>query len=361
MPDSYTHASIATQALLRGSQAVASLPCYLAGANGPDPFFYAQFWQKSPQPDLAALASRMHKERTGPFLGALLENAITPQQQSYTLGFLTHYATDCTLNPYISAMGDAGFFAGKAARAGFEASLDSALFYKNYRCHTVPLYASTPMLFTEDLGQVAALLHEALLVTYGLDIPTVVLSDAFHENAALRKRMISPRGGRRLWARLSAPARLGHLRAQPWLARFQPGQPLPHLPETWKNPYTGDEMHLTFDEVIVLAEETSAACVVSAMRYWLGEMDAEQLAGILGNNSYLTGLPQQEEENTPSPEEEPAALPQQEAPAPPESPGPAPTPEKAAGPKNAPEPELENPWDEEPETVVVPLPPPSKH
>ncbi len=328
MPDSYTHASIALQALLRGGQAVASLPCYFAGASGPDPFYYFQFWKKHPQPDLPALAGRLHKENTGLFLCALLEGAVTPEQQSYAMGFLTHYATDCTLNPYISAMGDAGFFTGRAARAAFEASVDSALFYKHYRSRAVPLYAATPMLLTDDLGQVAELLHGAIFTTYQLDIPVVNLCDAFHEYAAIRKKMLSPRGGRRFCAGLTAPARLGRKRALPWLARFQPGKPLPHLPEKWKNPYSGDEMHLTFDEVVVLAEETSAACVVAAMGYWLGELDEAQLAHILGDNSYHTGLP-----HPPPSQEEPP--PGQEEPQ-----GATPPGEDA---------------DEEPETVVVPL------
>ncbi len=305
MPDSYTHASIALQALLCAKQGVASLPCYLAGAGGPDPLAFYQFWRRKRHPDLAALADRIHREHTGKFLSALLENSITPQQQSYTMGFLTHYATDCTLNPYISAMGDAGFYQNKLGRIGFETALDSELFYRSYRSRTVPLYAATPMLLSDDLAQVAALLRESILATYGQDIPTVDLADAYHENVQMRKSMISPRGGRKAWLRLSAPLRVGHLRAAQLVARVQPGAPLPHLPENWKNPYLGEEMHLTFDEVLVLAEQTGAACILAAMRYWLGEIDEDKMARILGDNNYYTGRPASLPEDTPPEEEAP--------------------------------------------------------
>ncbi|MDL2253071.1 hypothetical protein LJC49_03250 [Ruminococcaceae bacterium OttesenSCG-928-I18] len=291
MPDSYTHVNIALQALLRGGQAVASLPCYIAGANGPDPFHMYQFWRRNRQPDLSALADRIHREQTGRFLAAMLDLAITPEQQSYTMGFLTHYTTDCTLYPYIAALGDAGFFKGKRERLQFEASIDSELFYGNYRTRTVPLYAATPMLLTDDLGQVTQLLHESLLATYGVDIPVVDLADAFHDNVSVRKAMISPRGVKKTWAKLVAPLRTGSKNAMPMLARFQPGKPLPPLPEKWKNPYSGEEMHLRFEEVILLAEQTAAAAVVAAMRYWLGEIDGAKLLSILGDNNYYTGQP----------------------------------------------------------------------
>ncbi len=300
MPDSFTYVHTAFHALLRAHQSVASLPCYYAGANGVDVFDFFQFSHRTKKPNLPALAERMQKEKTGHFLSQLLKLSLTPQQQSYTMGFLTHYTTNCTLNPYISAMGDAGFFKGKIGRFTFEAAIDSALFYQNYRTRSVPLYAATPMLLNEDLAQVSKLLHDAILATYNEDIDSVHFADAFHENVRVRKKMYSPHGVRRMISKLTFPCICGKKMAAETVARIQPGNALPSLPEKWKNPYSLQEEHHSFDEMMSSAQNEAALSIAKAMQYWIGEMEEEQLVLSFGNNNYHTGLPISE--NTPSKE-----------------------------------------------------------
>lgn len=291
MPECYTHVYLANQALMRSGNTVASIPAFIAGANGPDPLYMYYIWKKNRKPNLPALAYKMHHQDTGAFLLALLRGATTPVQQSYALGFVSHYVTDCTLNPYIDAMASKGFpFAVPNGRWLMGAALDSTLYYRDYRTLQVPLHAGTPVLITDDLAQVITLLRDAFAEVYGLDIPLLALADAYHHNSFIRKMLISKSHLKAPVLRLMQKGRAVRY-GGPFTARMQPAKKLPRLPQNWTNPHSGDEMKLLLDEVLALAEQTGAICLRAAVRYWLGELSEEKLAATLGNNDYTTGLP----------------------------------------------------------------------
>lgn len=301
MPESYTHVYIATQALMRSGNTVASLPAFIAGANGPDPLFHYHMWKRRRKPNLPALAARMHHEKTGAFLLALVRGATTPVQQSYVLGFITHYTTDCTLYPYIAAYsGQHEPYKGSTGRFSMAASIDSELYYTNYKTRQVPLHAGTPVLITEELAQVTKLLREAIEEVYGYEIPLLALADAFHDNMTIRRMMISKSSFNKLLCRAIQPSNASKY-GGPLTVRMQPAPPLRRLPKTWRNPYTGEESELTLSEVLAVAEQTGAVCVTAVMHSWLGSLDDDKLASILANNDYYTGLPCKEPEEHPAP------------------------------------------------------------
>lgn len=291
MPECYTHVHIATQALMRSGNTVASLPAFIAGANGPDPLFNFQLWKRRRKPNLPALAARMHHEKTGDFLLALIRGATTPAQQSYVLGFITHYTTDCTLYPYIAAMSAPSQpYKEHDGRYLLAASIDAELHYRHYKTRLVALNAGTPVLITDELAQVCHLLREAIDAVYGYDVSLLALADAFHDNRSIRRLLLSKTGAKRFLYRLAQPAKASKY-GGPLAARMQPAAPLRRLPQLWVNPYSGEEANLTFDEVLAVAEQTGAVCVTAAMHSWLGSLSDEKLAVILGSNDYYTGLP----------------------------------------------------------------------
>ncbi len=291
MPDSYTHVHIAFHALLRAHLSAASLPCYFAGANGSDVLCHFKPGKQTPSPNLPALSEQMQKEKTGLFLTRLIAQSLTTQQQSYTMGYLTHYAACCILNPYITALGDAGLFKGRAGRLSFEASLDSELFYQNHRRRIVPPYAATPILLNEDLAQVSKLLQDAVFFVYKQDIDAVHFADAFHDNMRMRKKMVSAHGLHKLWAKRLYTLLYGRKRSEDMVSRMQPGAALPLLPQQWKDPYTLQKKHMSLEEVLALSVDMAASVISAAMQYWLLEIDEAELATCLGNKSYHTGQP----------------------------------------------------------------------
>ncbi len=291
MPECYTNANIATQALMRSGFTVASYPALLAGANGPDPFFLYHYQKKRVHPNLRSLGARLQHEDTGLFLVTLLHNATTPVQQSYALGFITNYAASCTLNPYIAAMcAPGGPYEMNNGSFIMATALDSDIYFRDYKTRSVPVHAGTPVLITEELAQVTNLLRSTLLDVYGKDIQQVVLANMFHDNLRAHRLLTSRGGFHRLRLRVLSPRRPAKY-GGPLVLRAQPGQRLKRLPQSWKNPYTHEEMNLTLEEVLAIAEQTAAACVAAAMRYLRGEVTEAQLADIIGNNDYFTGTP----------------------------------------------------------------------
>lgn len=126
MPNIYAHFHCGQRALeLTGPEARAAAErypgAYRVGCQGPDPFFYACFfgpWNRH----LHRIANRLHTERTDALFAALLKEAgDDPLALSYTLGFLTHYALDCGVHPYVYHV------SCRRHHVGFEAGMDMAL------------------------------------------------------------------------------------------------------------------------------------------------------------------------------------------------------------------------------------------
>ena len=134
MPEGYTHIRTARAAARLANIEPADGAAFDCGANGPDMLFCYRVWRKSARrgEDLPKIGDRLHGENTGAFLQALLENAKTPAQQSYAMGFLCHYAADCALHPYVVMITKPGAAYGMPGGHGyFEIALDSFLHQKD--------------------------------------------------------------------------------------------------------------------------------------------------------------------------------------------------------------------------------------
>lgn len=290
MPECYTYIHTAMQALIHSGHTVASPSAFRAGAIGLTPLYVYQLWKTRPRPrpNLPALAAKMRHEKTGAFLLALVRYAVTTTQQSYVLGFLTHYATDCTVNPYITAMAAPGAPYGiPDGRHILAPALDAELYFWDYKTRTVQLHASTPVLITEELAQVTSLLRDAIREVYHKNVPQVALADAFHANQTVRGMLLSPVG--KLFLKVTNPTT--HSAFGPLQYRTQPGKPLLPLPLTWTNPHSQVQMELTYPQLLTLAEQSGGICITAAMRYWLGTLEEEDLAQVFGSDDYDTGLP----------------------------------------------------------------------
>lgn len=292
MPESYTHAHIAQQALMRSGKVVASYPAFLAGANGPNPLYAYKMFKKDRKPDLPALAKRMHMEKTGAFLATLIQLAMTAEQQSYALGFLCHYAADCVLHPYVTAMSEKGKpYDMKMGSSFMQASIDSTLYYQDYKTYTVPYRAGVAVIITNELAQVISLLHDSIRQVYDMDIPIVDLADTFHQHLALHKRLVAPSWAEKTRMAMQEKNAFGKDGEFKLRSRIQPAKPLKKLPSKWYHPYTHEEMDVTLDELLVLAEQASAACIMATMDFWVGNIDIDKLVEVVGDNNYYTGLP----------------------------------------------------------------------
>ena len=128
MPEGYTHVRTAQHAAELAGYTPASPQAFATGANGPDILFVYQLWKPKARrtPDLPTLGNIMHRDKTGAFVLDLVQNAATPAQKDYALGFLTHYAADSTVHPYVYAcMAQGAPYHCHGGHGYFEIALDS--------------------------------------------------------------------------------------------------------------------------------------------------------------------------------------------------------------------------------------------
>ena len=115
MPDVITHALGATEAINRIEDPIASmihknLNVYRLGAQGPDFFFYYRVLPGQDDKHSDEYGGRLHQEFPFEFLLSMMDYAKIKRKSkdfpilvSYCLGFLTHYAFDLTMHPFIFA------------------------------------------------------------------------------------------------------------------------------------------------------------------------------------------------------------------------------------------------------------------
>ena len=174
MPEGYTHVRTAHKAAEAIHYKIQCPVAFAAGANGPDSFFCYEVWKKRAKRhyDLPGLGNRMHEEKTGAFLRSLCANVKTRPQVEYALGFLSHYAADTVVHPFIYAMCKPGCpYAGKGGHGYLEIALDSTLHAEDTGSSLVPVEDVSPLPTGAELADITALLHTCLLETYGEDIP----------------------------------------------------------------------------------------------------------------------------------------------------------------------------------------------
>lgn len=290
MPEAYTHIRIARAARTQSRIGVSDTAAYEMGAHGPDPLFAYRILSSARPCPLPELGSRIHHEQCGRFLRTIIFSAVTAAQRSYVLGFLTHYAADSLLHPYVAFQcGEGGQFSVPEGHGFCEVAMDTLFYRQDCGKSAVPADAVVPKLTPQQLAEIAQLLREAILRVFETDIPNEALADCFHDFYMLHRIFCSPHGGKRMLVR--------------WAERFvlhRPGYGLSHmtpapLPKDgfaarWENPFT----HLWRDAgPAQLCEEAAwlaAGYLQAAAAYWEGRSIRESLAMAIGDRSYVTGL-----------------------------------------------------------------------
>ena len=289
MPEAYTHLRCA-----QGGAALARIrpqdpEAFAAGANGPDIFFCYRCWLPAARrgQNLPALGSWLHRHNTGAFLLALLDHARTPVQQSYALGFLTHYAVDRVLHPYVGAIsGPQGPYHRPGGHGYFEGALDSALHRHDTGDGAVPVRDSLPRLTGSRLAEVGVLLQQALQEACGVQVTREALADTFHHSWYWRRMFVSRLRIKRGFFWLVEPLFGGrsHITGHMTPAHLR----CKELPAQWTDPATGLWKHADLEQLLGEAQRRSAAYLEVGVGYWQGKLDRSQLKRILGSASYDT-------------------------------------------------------------------------
>ena len=297
MPEGYTHLRVARRAASFADIPIEDEAAFGCGANGPDMLFCYRAWRaaESRGEDLPAIGERLHNENTGAFLRWMVRHARGPVQRSYALGFLSHYAADCTLHPYVAFLCEEGQpFHRRGGHGYFEIGLDSDLHQRDTGRPQVPVDDSTPKLTGAKLAAVGALLQGAIRAALGVAVSREALADAFFHTRALRRLFVSRFRIKYALFWLVEPAfgGRGAVTAHITPARLPGGRGKgPGLPCPWQNPFTGRRETDDLETLLQKAETRSAAYMLAARGSWEGKLTLEQFSALIGSASYLSGLP----------------------------------------------------------------------
>ena len=103
MPGGFYHQRCAERACAVSGVTPVRMEAFRLGAQGPDPLFLMGMFPLSLKSRPSKLAGFMHKRRTGKFICALARMAKDEGdvERAYAMGYLTHYAIDSAVRPYV--------------------------------------------------------------------------------------------------------------------------------------------------------------------------------------------------------------------------------------------------------------------
>ncbi len=290
MPEGYTHVRTARRAAEALHIELACPAAFAAGANGPDALFCYQIL-KSPRKrlyDLPGLGARMHEEKTGAFLRCLTAGLTTRAQLEYALGFLSHYAADAVVHPYVAALCEPGMpYAGPGGHGCLEIALDSTLHAADTGVAAVPAADTSPLMKGPELAEVATLLHGALRGAYGEEVPVEYLADAFYELYRVRRHFVARtpfKRGALAMLELFVGGR-GFI-----TAHLSPRQLKKDLPDRWINPFTGETCQGNAFALLQEAQKRSEMYMTALLGWQMGRLPREKLVELLGSASYTQGI-----------------------------------------------------------------------
>ncbi len=295
MPEGFTHVTLAHCAAKQAGWVILDKAAFAAGANGPDIFFSFEAWKSKEERryDLKGLGNRMHEERTGAFLRALCKQAKTQTQLDYFMGFLSHYAVDSTMHPYVAAITQKRQLYGQKCGHGyFEIALDTYVCrqYKGKADYGINEIA--PKLSGAPLAEIAGQLDRAIQEAYDIRVPREYIVDAIADNRRIRGLFASRFGVKRALFWLIEPLFGGrgvitthvhprHLKGMSKWA-MKRGKTLPN---PWVDPTTGEEHAETIDQLMMRAIKRSTHIYNTL----LSPNTAGQFWQVLGSYDYCTG------------------------------------------------------------------------
>lgn len=266
------------------------------GAQGPDPLFMLGIFPLRPSSKPGPLGNTLHTRRTGAFLRALCRRAREGGDvaRAYALGFLTHYALDSTVHPYVYAHSNRpdGVYSS-ALHMKLEKNWDTLYFQRDGHKGT-PLLMSGVEATQRHWPALAALLAETINEVYPQEAVTPERMLAAFSDAKRANRLThSPRGVKYRLARFAE-----RLIGKPDLAS---SQMCPSVPDggditneervPWRSPYEPERERDESLQMLFDASVSRAARLLSvANEYFGGEVDDGALAAVIGNVGYDSGL-----------------------------------------------------------------------
>lgn len=296
MPAAYFHEAVARKAFERIGGAPQPEAVWILGAQGPDPLFFYRALHPRHDKAVNRMGDTLHSMHTGRLLCQLVRLAKTGSAaaQSYALGFISHYACDTALHPFVYAHS----FTRKGRYKGMrhlclEAQMDSWAWREAGHRATPLHYAQFPD--KPQLEEAAALLGGAVARVFpGQAVDRKAIEQAFRDAQAICRLLYSPRGVKfsLFWLLervICFPCLVTGLIPPRWLPRKDF---LNKARQPWSSPWEPERARCeSAPELMEQAVAHAARWMALARDYWEGRAALADLAGALGDMHYSSGLP----------------------------------------------------------------------
>lgn len=316
MPDPVVHASF-------GREVLASLPAEVRASILPDPYTFALFG-----PDVWFLykpligrehrGRMMHTTRPGQFLLSLFRKAKVSSAReelfSYLAGFFCHYALDSTTHPYVIYVTDVEHVFSRSHMC-LEHALDAVVMRRDGvwgAAHPVTDHYFPRLRLPESMRADLDAVYEEV---YGWQGCWADMNRAYQRYRGCFRLMESPRGfGARL-ARLTKNTTLRSLVYSE--SFFHDRDPENEAHRLWHHPFDPSlTSRKSFPELREEARQFAVSLITAAWNCLCRQEGTEDsLAALIGDRSYLSGLPSGDPRNlTVKSMLPPGAFPAKEAP-----------------------------------------------
>lgn len=296
MPSGYLHALCARRACALSGVTPSQADVMTLGAQGPDPLFTLGLFPLRPSSKPGKLGGLLHEYRTGAFLQALCRRAKegSEVQRDFALGFLTHYALDSTVHPYVyahSRQADGSYSSSVHMR--LEKHWD-ALYYRREGHRGTPVIMPGPKETKPLWPEIARLLSGAINDVFPeQDIDDAKIMEALSGTAYINRLTHSPSGIKYglVWLAERLLGKPGMATSQ-MTPRFPSKKDITneaHRP--WRSPFDPDVERTEGLEALYERGTNRAAELLAAGHgCFTGAVGEEELARVIGNFGYDSGM-----------------------------------------------------------------------
>ncbi|UOQ46514.1 zinc dependent phospholipase C family protein [Halobacillus salinarum] len=261
------------------------------GAQGPDPFFYHNFWPFKADQGVSEIGMKLHTEKCGPFLLDMIENGKNAknQQQAFILGYISHHMLDRNTHPYIHY--HSGYEGNKHQE--LEVIIDTCMLerLRGLKSWKNPVYQKLSL--QDSSHSILSMLRSLILSHFpGLDsrLNGDYIKKSYQDMRLAQRILFDPVG----WKNRLLGSFVSSYSHQPLKDRKDY---LNDTKRTWKHSATLQESNQSFIELYEKAFSETAALWRSILNYWQtsSKVIHASITDHLGDISYDTGLPLREE------------------------------------------------------------------
>ena len=243
------------------------------GSYGPDALYYHD---PLSQGDLSNIGQRLHSTRTNDFLLRLIAAAgESLDARAYTLGFISHYATDVVFHPFVYALSMKGQSYSGLKHLEVEQALDKWLAdtLREGRRRDKPADSALN-------AAAACFCAAAAQWDSSIQLEPQYAVQAFRLCASMNGLM----------GRFGELQPLLKLMENSRLQLVSPGEMQAFALRGWKHPWTGETRYEGPFELLGQSVEFAQRLMALAESCWRGEDDCFEFAETAGDRSYLSGI-----------------------------------------------------------------------